>query len=110
MDMNRVGSKHVDQSAADAGDQRITGGEGYDASSGDLVEHASQTFSQRIGPRQPQLISELRNQIKVARTAEQHLRGPNCRSQSLWKVLPAPGAQPDHLDHASDCMPLATPE
>jgi hypothetical protein len=61
MDMNRVGSEHVDQSAADAGDQRITGGESYDPPSGDLVEHARQTFSQRRRPVESQLISGLRN-------------------------------------------------
>jgi hypothetical protein len=40
MDTNDVGPEQVKQSATDPGDQRITGGECYDASTGNLVEQA----------------------------------------------------------------------
>jgi hypothetical protein len=105
MNTNRLNSDDLNQSASDPGDQWITGGECYDASTGNLVEQAWQPASQRSGPRQPLLIRKLRDQIKMARAAKQHIRGPDYGPQSLRKVIPPPRAQADHLDHASDCMP-----
>ena len=48
--------------------------------------------------------------VDEARAAEQHLRGLDRRAQPLRKVAPPPRSQPDHLDHASDCMPIAPPK
>ena len=107
MDTNYVGPEQVKQGATDPGNQWITGGECYDASTGNLVEQAWQPCSQRRRPRQTFLIRKLRDQIKMARAAKQHVGGPNCGLQSLRKFIPPPRAQADHLDHASDCMPAA---
>jgi hypothetical protein len=109
MNANLRRSEQLDQRLTDSGHQWITRGQSYDASSGDLGQQWRQPLSQRSWPRQPLLIRERGNQIKLPRTAEQHFRVSNGCAQALWKVVPPPRAQSNYLDHASDCMTRALP-
>ena len=92
------------------GNQRITRCKGHDTTPGNLVEQHWQPFSQRARPRQPPLGRKQRDQIEVPRTSKQHFRLLDQAPQPLGNLAPPSRAEPDHLDHASDCMPAALPE
>jgi len=105
VDANSCTSEHVDQSAADAGDQRITGGESDHPPPGQLAEQRRERLAQRSRPRQPLLTRNAWDQIKVSRAPQQHFGVLDRCPQPLGKVAPSPGGQSDHLDHPSDNMP-----
>src|SRR5690349_5341601 len=104
MNANLRRSEQLDQRLTDSGHQWITRSQRYDGSSSEVPEQSRQSLSQRSWPRQPLLMRERGNQIKLPRTAQQHFRVLNSCAQSLWEVVPPPRAQPNYLDHASDPM------
>ena len=109
MDTNRGTPEHIDQGAADPGKQWIPGGKGHHPSPGNLAEQRREPLAQRSWPWQPLLRRKRWDQVKVSRAPQQHLRVLDRGPQPLRKVDPSPCGQPHHLNHASDCMPAASP-
>jgi hypothetical protein len=88
MNPNLRRPKHLDECAADPGEQWITGGDGHNPSPGNLPEQCREPFSQGTRPREPQLSREWRDQIDEAWTPKQHIGAPDEVTQPLGKVIP----------------------
>jgi hypothetical protein len=109
VDPNLRNTEHVDQRGADPSEQRITGCQCHDTTPGKVPEQHWQPFSQWRRPRQPLLSRKLRDEIEVPRTSNQHFSQLDQALQPLGEVTPPSRAEPDYLDHASDCMPGVPP-
>ena len=97
MDDDAFGAQQVDQGRADAGDQRVSGGEGDDAPV-EIGQQVGEAVPQRRRPRQPLLIRHAREQVEMALAAE-HDAGPQDQALQLDREPgPAVGADPDDGD------------
>ena len=74
MDAYRFRSNHIDQSAADSGEQRIARGKSDNSLARDAAEQCGELLAERDWPEQPLLSRHNWDQVKMSTASQQHIR------------------------------------